>query len=273
MIRLIASDIDETLLNPEGKLTPRTLSAVQSIIEAGALFSLSSGRMPEAMIAIAQAVGVNAPLISYNGALIYDMQTKKALYQHAIPLETACEVLKALEGYGIYAQGYSKDGVFCREKCEYTYQYEKSLHIVAHETHQRMSEWVHEDMIKLLAIDTPEKLDKLIPELQKRFKDVQFMKSRAHYLEMVAQGVDKGVAILRLGEIFGIQKDEIMAFGDGQNDLSMIAAAGTGCAMGNAVESLKQAADIIAPKNTEDGVAQILEQYLQSGKIGGKAHG
>ena len=182
-------------------------------------------------------------------------------------------MLKVLENYDVYAQGYSKDGVFCREKCEYTYQYEKSLHIVAHETHQKLSNWVCEDMIKLLAIDTPEKLDELIPKLRERFPEVQFMKSSAHYLEIIAQGVDKGVAILRLGELFGIQKDEIMAFGDGQNDLSMIEAAGTGCAMGNAVESLKQAADIIAPKNTQDGVAQILEQYLQSGKIGGVTHG
>lgn len=95
------------------------------------------------------------------------------------------------------------------------------------------------------------------------------MKSRACFLEMVAAGVDKGVAIRRLGGLLKVKPDEIMAFGDGQNDLTMIQAAGIGCAMENAVDSLKRAATLVAPKNTDDGVAQVLERFLDEGRIGG----
>ena len=72
LIRLIATDMDDTLLNADGAITPRTKAAVRRAIEAGAFFSLSSGRMPEALVSMAEDIGVNAPLISYNGALIYE---------------------------------------------------------------------------------------------------------------------------------------------------------------------------------------------------------
>ena len=86
---------------------------------------------------------------------------------------------------------------------------------------------------------------------------------------MVLKGVDKGAAIRRLGEILNVKPEEIMAFGDGQNDLPMIETAGIGCAMENAVDDLKRVAQVIAPKNTEDGVAQVLERFLDEGRIGG----
>ena len=268
LIRLIATDMDDTLLDADGKLSPRTLWAVKSVVASGALFSLSSGRMPEALVPMAEELGVNAPLISYNGALIYDFKNRCALYQHAIPLDTAREVLKSLESFGVYAQGYSKDGIFCREKCEYTRQYEKSIRVLANEVHRPLSEWVDEDMIKLLGIDKPERLDALIPQLQAQFPNVLFMKSRSHYLEIVAKGVDKGDAIRRLAELTGVKIEETLAFGDGQNDLPLIQTAGIGYAMENAVEPLKRVADRIAPKNTQDGVAQVLERMLESGEIG-----
>ena len=269
LIRLIATDMDDTLLNAEGAITSRTRAAVRRAIDAGAFFSLSSGRMPEALVSMAEEVGVNAPLVSYNGALIYDYKNKKALYKHAIDAKTARRVLEALENLGVYAQGYTENGIFCCEKCEHTYFYEKAIHVTATAVHQALSQWVCEDMIKLLAIDAPDRLDEIMPALKAQFPDVSFMKSRACFLEMVAAGVDKGVAIRRLGGLLKVKPDEIMAFGDGQNDLTMIQAAGIGCAMENAVDALKHAATLIAPKNTEDGVAQVLERFLDEGRIGG----
>ncbi len=269
LIRLIATDMDDTLLNADGAITPRTKAAVRRAIEAGAFFSLSSGRMPEALVSMAEDIGVNAPLISYNGALIYDYKTKKALYQHAIPASVARRVFEAFESLGVYAQGYSKNGIFCREKTDYTLFYEKAIRVTATAVHEPLSRWVCEDMTKLLAIDAPERLDELIPDLKARFPEIQFMKSRPYFLEMVLKGVDKGAAIRRLGEILNVKPEEIMAFGDGQNDLPMIETAGIGCAMENAVDDLKRVAQVIAPKNTEDGVAQVLERFLDEGRIGG----
>ena len=93
MIRLIATDLDDTLLDAHSDVTARTVSAVRRAMDAGALFSLSSGRMPEAMLPLAEKLNVNAPMILYNGALIYDHRTGRTLFSNAIPAETALAVV------------------------------------------------------------------------------------------------------------------------------------------------------------------------------------
>ena len=92
MIRLIATDMDDTLLDASSSLTPRTLSALQQAISAGVMVSLSSGRMPESMLPFAEKIGVNAPMILFHGALIYDHRTDEVLYSNPIPAATALEV-------------------------------------------------------------------------------------------------------------------------------------------------------------------------------------
>ena len=94
MIRLIATDLDDTLLDAHSDVTARTVSAVRRAMDAGALFSLSSGRMPEAMLPLAEKLNVNAPMILYNGALIYDHRTGRTLFSNAIPAETALAVVR-----------------------------------------------------------------------------------------------------------------------------------------------------------------------------------
>ena len=123
-------------------------------------------------------------------------------------------------------------------------------------------------MIKMLAIATPEIITDIQQKLRRAFPTgVNFMKSKAHYLEIVAEGVDKGKALRALAGRLGLSDDEVMAFGDGQNDASMLAAAGWGVAMENAVAECKAVAKTIAPRNTEDGVAQVIEQLLNEGKF------
>lgn len=269
LIRLIAADMDDTLLNAESDLTERTQAAVKRAMEAGAMFALASGRMTESMQPFAEQLGVNAPVIAYNGALVYDPRDGRKLFCNAIPAKIARGVLKMLEDMNIYVQAYPGEGYFCDRRCEYTAGYEKSIRQPIVELGQPLSECMNSDMVKLLAIASPEELDRVMPILRKAFpKGVTFMKSKAHYCEIVAEGVDKSRALKALSESLDIPADGVMAFGDGQNDASMIAFAGTGVAMENAVDECKRVAKVIAPRSTEDGVAQVIEQYLADGKIG-----
>ena len=268
MIRLIATDMDDTLLDASSSLTPRTLSALQQAISAGAMLSLSSGRMPESMLPFAEGIGVNAPMILFNGALIYDHRTDEILYSNPIPAETALAVAKMIESMGIYLQIYPGKGYYCHRRCEHTDRYEASIRVPCTELGVPVSQWMTGGMIKMLAIATPEVIDSLQAKLRAAFPiGVNFMKSKAHYLEIVAEGVDKGSAIKVLAEKLNLSTDEIMAFGDGQNDATMLAAAGLGVAMENAVPECKAAAKRIAPRSTEDGVAQVIEEYLHEGKF------
>lgn len=268
MIRLIAADMDDTLLDAGSNLTARTLDVLQKAMAQGVMVSLSSGRMTESMLPFAQKIGVNAPMILFNGALIYDHRTDTTLFSNPIPADIALGVAKMIEQMGIYLQIYPGKGYYCNHRCEHTDRYEASIRVKCTELGVPVSQWMQGGMVKMLAIATPEVIDDAQKKLRAAFpKGVNFMKSKAHYLEIVGEGIDKGSAIRVLAEKLGISTDEIMAFGDGQNDASMLAAAGWGVAMENAVEECKAVAKLIAPRNTEDGVAQVIEKMLIEGKF------
>lgn len=268
MIRLIATDMDDTLLDASSSLTERTRNALKKAMDAGVMISLSSGRMTESMLLFAEDIGVNAPMIVYNGGLIYDHRTDETLFSNPIPAQIALEVAKMIEAEGVYLQVYPGKGYYCNRRCEHTVKYESSIRVPCTELGVPVSEWMHSDMIKMLAIATPEIIDRLQKKLREAFPSgVNFMKSKAHYLEIVGEGIDKGHAIRILAEKLGLSTDEIMAFGDGQNDATMIAAAGCGVAMENAVAECKAAAKMIAPRSDEDGVAQVIERFLAEGKF------
>ncbi len=266
MIRLIATDLDDTLLDAGSNLTERTLAALRKAMDAGIRISLSSGRMTESMVPIAEKTGANAPMILYNGALIYDHTSDETLFSNPIPAEIALGVAKMIDEMGVYLQVYPGKGYYCNKRCAHTDKYEASIRVPCQELGVPVSTWMQGSMIKMLAIATPEIIDDLQKKLYAAFPSgVNFMKSKAHYLEIVGEGIDKGRAIEVLAEKMGLARDEIMAFGDGQNDASMLAAAGWGVAMENAVPECKNVARIIAPRNTEDGVAQVIEKLLENG--------
>lgn len=268
MIRLIATDMDDTLLDASSSLTERTRCALQKAMDAGCMISLSSGRMTESMLPFAEKIGVNAPMILYNGALIYDHRTGETLFSNPIPADIALGVAKMIESMGIYLQIYPGEGYYCNRRCAHTDRYEASIRVPCTELGVPVSQWMTGGMIKMLAIATPEEIDAAQKKLREAFPSgVNFMKSKAHYLEIVGEGIDKGRAIHVLADKLGLSTEEIAAFGDGQNDATMIAAAGMGVAMENAVPECKAAAKIIAPRSDEDGVAQVIEQFLKDGRF------
>ena len=273
MIRLIASDIDDTLLDSHAALTPRTLAALKAAMAAGCRIALSSGRMPEAMHALAEEIGVNAPMVLFNGALIYDHRTEEILHAQLLSYELSMRLVRALEDMGMYVQLYPGRGYYCSEVTDATRAYAAQIHVAPNPVHMPMSRWLEahpSGMQKLLVIDTPEGADRARAALEAAFPGgAVFLKSKPHYLEISPEGVDKGAGLRWLWEHLGLRREEVMAFGDGQNDAPMLAAAGTGCAVQNACPESLASADVIAPPNTEDGVAQVIEDWLSRGEIGG----
>lgn len=274
MIRLIATDLDDTLLDAGSRLTDRTVRALRRAMDAGARVALSSGRMTEAMEPFGRQIGVNAPMILYNGALIQDFRDGTTYFSRPIPLATARAVARALEEMGVYVQAYPGRGYFCRKRTKYTDLYESSIRVPCEAVGTPLSQWMEGDMVKLLAIAEPGEIDDAQARLTRMFpQGVCFAKSKPRYLEVVREGVDKGRAIEALAGALGVAREEVMAFGDGQNDAPMIRWAGLGVAMENAVDECRRAAVRIAPRNTEDGVAQVVERMLDAGEIGGGAAG
>lgn len=272
MIRLIASDLDDTLLNTSADLTGRTLRALGAAMDRGCGVAISSGRMLEATLPIARRIGVNAPMLLYNGAMIYDLNARKTLYAPRIPYETALGIVERAEAEGFYIQLYPGEGYYCSEVIDHTRRYARQISVEAIPVHMPMARWLREhpsDMQKLLIIDTPEGADRIQGILAEAFPHgACYLKSKPHYLEIAPEGVNKGASLKVLAEHLGLERDEVMAFGDGENDAPMLAWAGHGYAMENACSQAKAAAAFLAPPNTQDGVAQVIERYLEEGKIG-----
>lgn len=271
MIRLIATDLDDTLLNAQSDVNPRVMAALRAAMDRGCGIALSSGRMLEAMLPLAQRIGVNAPMLLYNGALAYDHRTDETIFADQIPFETALGIARMCDAMGYYIQAYPGKNYYCNKVTEYTRRYAANIHVDAIPVGKPVSEWMAEHpsgMQKLLLIDTPEGATRAQEKLREAFPHgASFLKSKDYFLEIAPEGVDKGKALLRLAKHLGLDRSEVMAFGDGQNDVAMIAAAGTGVCMANGCPEARAAADRIAPSNLEDGVAVVIEEYLSEGLI------
>lgn len=272
MIRLIATDLDDTLLNEKSDINPRVFEALHSAMDLGCGIVLSSGRMLEAMLPLANRIGVNAPMLLYNGALAYDHNSDQVIFADQIPYETALAIGRAIEDMGYYYQAYPGRNYYCPEVIEMTRFYAHYIHVDAIPVHEPLSHWMEKHpsgMQKFLLMDTVEGADRAQAVLREAFGDkAGFMKSKPNYVEITPPGVNKGKALIRLAAHLGLAREEVMAFGDGQNDVTMIEMAGTGVCMANGCVEARAVADRIAPTNVEDGVAVVIEDLLKRGEIG-----
>lgn len=265
--RFIVADMDDTLLNGPD-LTERTIKALAACRERGAYTVLASGRMVESMLPTAELAQVNAPIIAYNGGLTYDIQNQKVLHESALPVDVSRAVCELAEFYGLHVQSYQDGGYFFEKDNHFAESYAKSTGIRGTALGMKLSKWIKKPQYKLLVYDTTERVGDLLLVFQERFAgQVNCLTSKPYYLESIPPGADKGVAVKALSDSLGVAREEILAFGDGLNDIGMLQYAGRGYAMGNADAAVKYSADAVAPQSREDGVAQVLEQLLNSGEI------
>lgn len=270
MIRLIATDLDGTLLNQHSELSPRTCRAVQRVMETGARFVISSGRMYLTTRPFAGQLDVNAPVIVFNGAMACDWQTGTPLFKTDIPVDTARAVCAMAEKRGVFAQYFPERGLFYQKRvaavCD---EYENRVRFRGEETVRPLSEWISQNAVKLMCLGEHEVLLKLRAEMAEAFPQLRLMLSQPTYLEIVSASVDKGDALRMLAERLGVTREEIAAFGDADNDVGMLEYAGSGYVMQNGNEQLLARVPLHAPANTDDGVARVLEDLLARGEIGG----
>ena len=268
MYRLMAFDMDDTLLNEKGVITPRTLAALRRAMDAGVYVVLASGRMPEAMGKFAREIGVNAPMVLFNGGMVYDHRTGRTVSRNDVPLETARGILRMAEEHGIYAQAYPGEGYFAAERTKYTEMYENHIKVPCNIVGEKLSGWITTGQVKMLFIGEKEDSPARIKMFSEAFPDVSFMNSKPHYIEVVSKTVDKAVALEAAIRDMGLTREECIAFGDGQNDVSMLNYVAAGYCMQNASEGVKAKCSLFAPPNTEDGCAQVIERLLDSGMLG-----
>ena len=267
-IRLIATDMDDTLLGPGGELSERTKAAVAEAMRRGVLFALASGRMPQAMRETATQLQVNCPAIAYNGGMIADLAGGTVVRSWPVPQGLAREAAKIAEELGGHVQAYKNGTYYFAENNEYARAYGDSIRLYGQEAGEKLSKWFTGDADKLLVIGQPEQISQWVLKMQAHFGErLSCAVSRPNYIEVFRSGVDKAVALQELAASYGLKPDEVAAFGDGENDLGMVQWAGHGYIMANARPQVLAKAPAIAPSNAQDGLAQVLEQWFENGMI------
>jgi Cof subfamily protein (haloacid dehalogenase superfamily) len=228
----------------------------------GVMVTIATGRMFRSALVVAEQLGIRAPIITYQGALIRDTVTKETLWERPVPLQLAQRVLE--EGYraDVHINVYVGDSLFVDRITPEGTGYAKLAKVDINEVGNLMV-FLKQDPIKILYIADPDVLDRLNRELQEKFGPTLYItKSKPNYLEFMHPEATKGHSLKALAQKFGIHREEIMAFGDSYNDIDMLEFAGMGVAMGNAPEDVKKSADYITDTNNEDGVAKVVEKYV-----------
>ncbi len=243
-------------------MRPRTVAALQAARAAGIAVVIATGRMYRSVLPYAEAAGIEAPLVCYQGAAVVDPATGEWLLHEPIPLELAREAIGAVEDEGFALNCYVDDDLYVAAVTKNARAYADFQSIPLHEVGDLLG-WIERPPTKLVVVDQPDRLDALRPRLEERFGSRLFIaKSLPHFLELASPTISKGSGLAFVAERLGFSAERTVAFGDGENDLELIDWAGYGIAVENAHGTLKARADWICPSAQEEGVAQVLEAVL-----------
>ncbi len=270
-IKLVVFDLDGTLLNPKQYVSPRNRQALEALRAAGIGFTLASGRTEQHMRLFAEQIDVDLPIIACNGAVIYDHRLRKDVWRQQMSEQLSSVILEYMLENNLDFLCYTADRILhpvYSRKVEVMRIYnekaaaegsEQILTAVLEPEHVRTA--ARRGMVKILALYNDPAEKARLEELAARHS-ATVIASMSGAVDIMAPDVSKGTGMAHLAEILGIGLENTAAFGDHDNDASMIALAGLGFAMGEATAAAKAVADIIAPNCTDDGVAIAVEKYI-----------
>jgi Cof subfamily protein (haloacid dehalogenase superfamily) len=262
-IRLIAMDLDDTLLTPELTISRENCRAIKEAAGRGVNVVIATGRMFRATKIFADQFDFDMICLCYNGALIKTSQSGKVLGCDSVPLPAAKRILKRFLDYGLAINAYCDDRLYQREPTPDGLNYARMSKVQPIYAGKDLHEYISEAPHKVLGMKDPEELDRIQPVLEKEFAgEVYLTRSKPNYLEGLKWGLSKGYALERLTAKMGIARDEVMTIGDAPNDREMLEWAGVGVAVGNAHPDALRVANWVAPDYRENGVAAAIERFV-----------
>lgn len=263
MIRLIATDLDGTLLRRDGSISERTRTALANAREAGIAVVFVTARPPRDVHAIAEDLDITGMAVCSNGALLYDVAANRVMRQEALPTAVALQLITELRDHDPHFSFATEHGhKVGREAAFPTAMFDGFVH-----HHEPRIDAVHtlcdEDLIKILVHHPAHEIDDLHALIRSLAGErVSVTHSGAPFVEFGALGVSKASGLLHLGDLLEIGAHEIVAFGDMPNDIPMLTAAGRGVAVANAHAHVLAAVTETTASNQDDGVARVIETLL-----------
>lgn len=266
MIKLIASDLDDTLLDQNIRISAKNKLLIGQALSQGVAFTIATGRMFQSTVPFARELGLGAdqPLICYNGALVKRLNGETLYHQPISP-----ELGAAIAGHGqalgwtvnVYCDDQLYVGSWNEEVQEYTERVQVDVGVVG-DLAQFIAEG-NKEPSKILIIGPADGVQGRLEEVRRLGGgQIQIARSKEKLIEITADDVHKGKALLWLAEFMGLSAAEVLAIGDSDNDRTMLEAAGIGVAVANASLEVKRAADYQTLSNQEHGVAQAIKDFV-----------
>ena len=290
MYKMVAVDLDGTMLNSYGEVTENTKRVVKQTIEKGTEVVIASGRTIDSIKEIAKDIGASKYIIAGNGAVLYDTKTEKILYENYIPLNKALEIIDICEQNSIYYNVYTNKSIIADSlRYNVLYYYKENLKkddskktsiTLVDNIPNYIKEMKNEKIMKIIVCDITKSVFKSIIKMFTPLQDVDVLDIshmarkiikhgstqipiEYYYTEISMKEVNKWNAIEYLINKLNIKKEEVITIGDNMNDKEMIEQAGLGIAMKNCVSRIKEIADFITDDNNNEGVANAIEKFVK----------
>lgn len=255
---MIVSDMDGTLLGDDHEICKRNIEAIKRFKDGGGKFTVATGRVMAAVKMYLDRTGINSPAIMHNGAKIYDFEQSETLFSKTIEEERKPILKRVFEehpelGLEVYT---ASEETYVYRHCEETVRFKQRGYDVCYELPDEIWDvpW-----IKWLIIGDKAVLDEFEPIYRKKYDKGFSVRSGEKYLDIVSGGVSKGLAMLKVAEMMGIERSKIVAIGDNMNDIDMIRKAEIGIAVANAEEEVKRTANYVVCSNNDGAVADVLD--------------
>ena len=264
---LIAIDLDGTLVRNDQSISPHTINTIIRVQQLGVKVVIASGRPTFGTAHVADALHLadyHGYVMSYNGGEIYNWGTKKQMHAQTLDQTVIPYLYQCAQAHGMPIMTYiDKEVVSEVEDNEYIRYSSMRNRMPIHQVNDFVEMAQSTGIVKCIIVGDPTLLLALETEMQETLKGkAGVFRSEPFFLEIVPVGIDKAKGLEILLQEIDMSKERLIAFGDGYNDIPMLQFAGLGVAMGNAAEEIKKAADMVAPSNNDDGVANVLESLI-----------
>ena len=259
--KMIAIDIDGTLLNNDKKILFETKQDIIKAYDKGVIICICTGRAYPAAKRYVDELGLDIPLILYNGSRILMNNGTEIIFNKTIDKEVSNSVFDIINMNDGTCCFWKEDTLYFNKNNEYTAYYEK-LTGIKPTIIIDYDESIFTNINKFIWFDTPQNLEFIKNNILNNVAGIDCFKSQNYILEIVPTGINKGEAIKFLANYYNIDISEVIAVGDDENDISMIMAAGLGVAMKNAKDCVKEVADYITSSNKENGVGKVINEFI-----------
>lgn len=260
---IISLDLDGTLTNSEKKVTPRTRQALLDAEAGGAVLVLASGRPTYGIAPVAQCLEMEKRggyILSYNGGQIVEWKSKELIYAKHLPAHVIPVLHQYARQHHHALLGYVESDIVTEMPDDKYVHEESRINNMTIRGVDNLLEAIEPQPTKLLMTGHPDDMVRAEAELTDLVgNDMEVFRSAPFFLELVPKGIDKAQSLMRLLNLVGQQPADMIAFGDGYNDLSMLRLAGIGVAMANAAPEVRAEADCVTLSNDEDGIAHFMQ--------------